>query len=162
MGMYDNRAYEVGKGKPPKQHRFKKGQSGNPRGPSRKLKLDNLSFQELLAEFINELVPVTVNGRVVMMPKKHAIVIGVIHDGMTGTPSQRLKAFHALNELGAFDLSPRQQYKSNQEQEAAYIEFVEVLAKEAEEDMRKRGVDDPVFFAECERRRELAFSSPKS
>ena len=26
------RDYEVGYGKPPKEHRFKKGQSGNPRG----------------------------------------------------------------------------------------------------------------------------------
>jgi hypothetical protein len=105
---------------------------------------------------------VTVNGKEVMMPKKHAILIGVIHDGMTGTPPQRLKAFRALHEFGAFDLSPRKQYKSRQEEEAALAEVVEMLAKEAEEDMRRRGVDDPDYFAQCARQRELLFSPSKS
>ena len=44
------RHYEVGYGKPPKQHRFKKGQSGNPSGRSRELVLGNS-----LAQFIRTL-----------------------------------------------------------------------------------------------------------
>jgi hypothetical protein len=37
------------------------------------------------------------------LPKKQAIVVGVVNDGLTGTPAQRLKALKALREIGAFD-----------------------------------------------------------
>ena len=32
MGKYDDKNYEVGKGKPPKKNRFKPKKSGNPKG----------------------------------------------------------------------------------------------------------------------------------
>ena len=47
------RDYEVGRGKPPVHSRFKKGQSGNPRGRPAK----NLAV--LLAAALNETVTVT-------------------------------------------------------------------------------------------------------
>ena len=52
----DKRDYEVGRGKPPVHTRFKKGQSGNPRGPRPK----NLSA--LLLDALNEKVVVTIDG----------------------------------------------------------------------------------------------------
>jgi Family of unknown function (DUF5681) len=51
--------YRVGYGRPPLHTRFKKGQSGNPRGRPRGAK--NLST--LLTDLLNELVVVTENGR---------------------------------------------------------------------------------------------------
>lgn len=51
--------YEVGYGKPPPQHRFKKGQSGNPRG-RRRVKLNEA---ELIAKVRDELMSVTINGK---------------------------------------------------------------------------------------------------
>ena len=49
----DNRDYEVGRGKPPVHTRFKKGQSGNPRGPRPKnlpaLLVDALGVERSLA-----------------------------------------------------------------------------------------------------------------
>jgi hypothetical protein len=138
MGAYDDRPYEVGKGKPPQNHKWRKGQSGNPKGPRRKPKLDNLSLQDLLAEFINELVPVTVSGREVLMPKKHAILLSVIHDGLSGTPAQRLKAFNVLKELGAFEMSAHHRQETQKQRDQVIADIVRRLAEEA----RREGAYD--------------------
>src|SRR5437868_15411219 len=52
------RDYEVGYGKPPRHSRFKRGQSGNPRGRARGAK----NLRTLLSEALNECVIVTENG----------------------------------------------------------------------------------------------------
>ncbi len=52
---------KVGYRKPPKKHRFKKGQSGNPQGRPRKPKPDNPSEAEILKKISAETV--SVNGR---------------------------------------------------------------------------------------------------
>ena len=52
----DKRDYEVGRGKPPVHTRFKKGQSGNPRGPRPK------NLPALLLDALNEKVVVTIDG----------------------------------------------------------------------------------------------------
>jgi hypothetical protein len=53
----------VGYGRPPKQHRFKKGQSGNPKGGRRAQK----SFITLVADVLDEKVPVLVAGKRTMV-----------------------------------------------------------------------------------------------
>src|SRR5215469_5153687 len=59
MPFEKQRDYEVGYGKPPRSSRFKKGQSGNPRGrPS-----GSKNLSTLLSEALNEPVIVTENGR---------------------------------------------------------------------------------------------------
>ena len=67
--------YEVGYGKPPCQTRFKKGQSGNPRGRTAGAK--NLST--LLSEALNERVVVTQNGRRRKITKRKAIVTQLVN-----------------------------------------------------------------------------------
>ena len=52
----DKRDFEVGRGKPPVHTRFKKGQSGNPRGPRPK------NLPALLVDALNEKVVVTIDG----------------------------------------------------------------------------------------------------
>src|SRR3974390_2027988 len=49
----NKRDYEVGRGKPPVHSRFKKGQSGNPRGPCPK------NLPALLVEALNDKVVLT-------------------------------------------------------------------------------------------------------
>src|SRR5438105_10398471 len=64
------RYYEVGYGKPPCQSRFKKGQSGNPRG--RAPGAQNL--KTVLIDALNELVVVAENGGRRKISKRQAII----------------------------------------------------------------------------------------
>jgi hypothetical protein len=61
------RDYQVGRGKPPVHTRFKKGQSGNPRGPRPK------NLPALLVEALNETVTVTIDGERREITKREAV-----------------------------------------------------------------------------------------
>lgn len=63
--------YKVGYGKPPKATRFKKGQSGNPRG--RKKSDENLVI--VFKRLASRLVKVSINGVTKTMPMAQAIVL---------------------------------------------------------------------------------------
>ena len=64
------RDYEVGYRKPPRQTRFTKGQSGNPRGRSPGAK----NLKTLLSDALNEFVIVTENGGRRKITKREAII----------------------------------------------------------------------------------------
>ena len=80
MPFDKQRDYEVGYGKPPRSTRFKKGQSGNPRGRSSGSK--NLST--LLSEALNEPVTVTENGRRRKVSKREAIIRQLVNQSANG------------------------------------------------------------------------------
>ena len=79
--------YEIGYRKPPKHSRFKKGESGNPRGKSRGTKNSaTLLKQSLLASVL-----VKQNGHETKTTKLRVIVTRLIHQAMKGHyPSIRL------------------------------------------------------------------------
>ena len=63
----------VGYGRPPKQHQFKKGQSGNPRGrPSRRPKV--VSEGEILRMISNESITVQGENGPIVMPRWEALL----------------------------------------------------------------------------------------
>lgn len=137
MGKYDDRPYEVGKGKPPKNNRWKKGQSGNPRGPRREPKEAEQGMHEMLADLANQLVPVKkADGTLIMLPKKKAILLGLVHDALSGTPRQRRDAVALLKEERFFELKPSDRPENAKQREEAIARFVTELAKEAEEEER--------------------------
>jgi hypothetical protein len=70
MPPEDQRDYEVGYGKPPLHTRFKKGQSGNPRGRPKGSK----NLPTLLSEALNEPVVVAENGRRRKITMRQAII----------------------------------------------------------------------------------------
>ncbi|MEQ8402159.1 MAG: DUF5681 domain-containing protein [Silicimonas sp.] len=80
MSKDDDDDYEVGYGKPPKEHRFKPGQSGNesgrPKG-ARDLKTD-------LAEELEEKVTVTENGKRFQVTKRRLIIKGQVNKAAKG------------------------------------------------------------------------------
>jgi len=80
MPFDKQRDYEVGYRKPPRSTRFKKGQSGNPRGRSSGSK--NLST--LLSEALNEPVIVTENGRRRKVSKREAIIKQLVNQSANG------------------------------------------------------------------------------
>ena len=67
--------YEVGYGKPPRHTRFKKGQSGNPRGrPS-----GSKNLSTLVIEALNQLVVVAENGGRRKITKRQAIITQLVN-----------------------------------------------------------------------------------
>ena len=67
------RDYAVGRGKPPVHSRFKKGQSGNPRGPRPK------NLPALLADALNEKVVATIDGERREITKREAVVTQLVN-----------------------------------------------------------------------------------
>jgi Family of unknown function (DUF5681) len=69
--------YKVGPGKPPLHSRFKKGQSGNPRGRQPK------DLPALLIAALNQPVTVTENGRRRQITKREAVIAQLVDKSAT-------------------------------------------------------------------------------
>jgi hypothetical protein len=134
MSQYDDRPYEIGKGKPPIKNQFQPGVSGNPKGRRRKKKAVDASLPVLLQEALNEMVTVTINGRDMRVPKKQAIIIQTINDALTGTPTQRLKTMKVLHGIGAFDPDVFDKRPDPVSQEEAAYKLIEALIEEGKRD----------------------------
>jgi Family of unknown function (DUF5681) len=80
MPTEDEKGYEVGYGKPPKQTRFRKGQSGNPNGRPRGAK----NIATLFTKALKERVIVTENGRRRSISKQEALVKHLVNKALSG------------------------------------------------------------------------------
>jgi Family of unknown function (DUF5681) len=69
----NKRDYAVGRGKPPVHTQFKKGQSGNPRGPRPK------NLPALLVEALNDKVVVTIDGERREITKREAVATQLVN-----------------------------------------------------------------------------------
>ena len=75
--------YEVGYGKPPRDGRFKRGQSGNPKGrPTRKRSLATV-LEDVLGEGV---LAVVGNGRHKKMTKLQATITQLVNKAASGDP----------------------------------------------------------------------------
>src|SRR5207248_11542701 len=73
------RDYAMGYGQPPRHSRFKRGQSGNPRGRAPGVK----NLRTLLSEALNECVIVTENGGRRKVTKREAIIKQLVNQSAT-------------------------------------------------------------------------------
>lgn len=93
MSKYKNGDYEVGKGKPPKSTQWKKGQSGNPKGRSKKQKA---TFEEDVSAVLGEEVEVTEGGKKVVTTKRRLLLKQIIHSALQGNPTMARLALPLL------------------------------------------------------------------
>ena len=66
--------YKIGRGRPPLHSRFKKGQSGNPRGPRRN------NLPALLGAALDEPVVVTTGGESRRITKREAVIAQLVDE----------------------------------------------------------------------------------
>lgn len=134
MSRFDDRPYEVGKGKPPKRTQWRPGESGNPKGSSKKKRRSKeMDLPELVRSFANEKIPVTIGGKTIMLPKKDAIILRLINDAIEAPVGLRLKVFDLLRSVGLFD-AVAQLNDSKEAQDARIAEVLQRLQQEAERD----------------------------
>lgn len=127
---YSEMPYEMGKGKPPREHRFRPGRSGNPKGrPPKDRSPDHRMMNELLIAVASEPIKVRINGEEREVSKRAAIAIALINDALTGTPAQRTRAFQALDKAGAFNVLSSSVIPSDE----ARRRFLQALADEFQE-----------------------------
>lgn len=67
----DGPDYQVGYGRPPRHTQFKPGQSGNPKGRSKK----STNFTEIVSKLLRKLVTITIEGKVQRIPMIEAIAL---------------------------------------------------------------------------------------
>jgi hypothetical protein len=89
--------YEIGRGRPPKEYQWKKGQSGNPSGRPRK-KLDQKTLYE---KIIAETVTIRENGKERKVPKYDALIRSHYAKGINGEVASAKLVMEEAARLGA-------------------------------------------------------------
>jgi len=78
--LHRSKDYQIGKGRPPVERRWKPGQSGNPRGRPRGAK----NLATFLAEALNEKIRIQERGRIRPITAREAIVKKIVHEALKG------------------------------------------------------------------------------
>jgi hypothetical protein len=115
--------YRVGPCRPPLHTRFKKGQSGNPRGSRAK------PMPELLAAALNERVETEIDGQRRSMTRHQAIIANVVAKAAADLRAAKL-LFELLRRLEPLMAEP-QQLPSEEADRKVLANFVARISREA-------------------------------
>lgn len=133
-------SYSVGFGKPPEEHRFKKGQSGNPKGRSKKTKekekapkLGDGYLRAFLEQEAFRDLQLHENGKPVELSAAQAILRSLLLDGVKGNRLAKRQAYELIKraEQEAIELSV-----NSYERWAAYKTKSEALIRKCREEKR--------------------------
>jgi len=95
----DEEPYEVGYGKPPKEHRFKKGVSGNEGGKKKGTKSLKTDWEEEL----KSLVEITEKGKKRKISKQLALIKGSIAQAIKGNQKATVTVLKLVADVLGFD-----------------------------------------------------------
>lgn len=102
--------YEIGYGRPPKAHDFRKGRSGNPQGSSRKVRQRKrrqvLSFDELILEDAEKPIRIREGNRTSTISMKEGLLRKQYALGLSGN---RLALKHSLEQIAKAEQSKLKQ-----------------------------------------------------
>ncbi len=91
--------YDIGYRKPPRHTRFKKGQSGNPRGRDK----GRESYRTEFLKELGERVTVTENGRRRMLSKQTLTIKRMVADAIKGDAKARDQILRLISQIDAFE-----------------------------------------------------------
>jgi hypothetical protein len=92
-------AYEVGYRRAPVATRFKRGQSGNPKGRP----TGNKTLKPLLDMILNEKVSLREGDRVRRVPKAEAVLRGIVINAMKGDQKSVVTLYKIAEQTGQFN-----------------------------------------------------------
>jgi hypothetical protein len=129
--------YEVGRGKPPVHTRFKKGRSGNPRGPRPK------NLAALLVEALNEKVVVTIDGEPREITKREAVAKQLVNKSTDADLRATKMPIDALQDVEkrAGVAPPSEPAPFTAADEQVMATFIARLRQSWEEELRERGAE---------------------
>jgi hypothetical protein len=116
--------YRVGYGKPPEWSRYKKGQSGNPKGRPRKVK----NLATMVKEILDEEVTLRRNGEpVARMSRKQATILSLANKAMSGDVKAAGFFFPKINELNSAEIELLEQTRKMEEQQNYQLRVLRVM-----------------------------------
>lgn len=99
MSKDDDDDYEVGYGKPPKEHRFKPGQSGNESGRPKRHK----NVKTIQRNALQQPVKVTINGETKTVSALEASIVTQVHRAVKGETKPFATVMAMATECGLLD-----------------------------------------------------------
>jgi len=115
-----NNSKKIGYGKPPKEHQFKKGQSGNPNGRPK----GTLNVATVVDKTLQEMVVVNENGEHKMLTKFEAAIKQMANKAALGDP----RAFRELINLARYSETALQKSEQQNSRPTADLTDEELLA----------------------------------
>jgi hypothetical protein len=135
----NKRDYEVGRGKPPVHSRFKKGQSGNPRGPRPK------NLAALLVAALDEPMVATIDGERRKITKREAVAKQLVNKSAGADLRATRMLIDTLKDVEkkAGVTQPPEPAPFTAADEEVMATFIARLRQSWEEELQQKGAQTP-------------------